>query len=34
MTFLAPFPRSGGVNILKAGQRGTDNSLSSPDCPL
>ncbi len=28
------FPHSGGVKFLEAGQRGTDNPLSSPDCPL
>ncbi len=32
--FLSPFPHSGGVKFLNAGQRGTDNPLSSPDCPL
>ncbi len=28
------FPHSGGVRFLEAGQRGTDNPLSNPDCPL
>ncbi len=32
--FLGPFPHSGGVKFLEAWQRGTDNPLSSPDCPL
>ncbi len=32
--FLSPFPHSGGVKFLEAGQRGTDNPLSCPDCPL
>ncbi len=32
--FLSPFPHSGGAKLLEAGQRGTDNPLSSPDCPL
>ncbi len=32
--FLSPFPHSGGVKFLEAGQRGTDNPLSSHDCPL
>ncbi len=32
--FLSPFPHSGDVKMLEAGQRGTDNPLSSPDCPL
>ncbi len=32
--FLSPFPHSGGVKFLEAGQRSTDNPLSSPDCPL
>ncbi len=32
--FLSPFPYSGGVKFLEARQRGTDNPLSSPDCPL
>ncbi len=32
--FLTPFPHSGGVKFLEAGQRGNDNPLSSPECPL
>ncbi len=32
--FLSPFPHSGCVKFLEAGQRGTDNPLSSPDCLL
>ncbi len=32
--FLSPFPHSGGVKFLEAGQRSTNNHLSSPDCPL
>ncbi len=32
--FLRPFPHSGGVKFLEVGQRGTDNPLSNPDCPL
>ncbi len=32
--FLSPSPHSGGVQFSEAGQRGTDNPLSSPDCPL
>ncbi len=32
--FTSPFPLSGGVQFLEAGQRGTDNPLSSPDCPV
>ncbi len=32
--FLSPFPHSGDVKFLEARQRGTDNPLSSPDCPL
>ncbi len=32
--FLSPSPHSGGVKLLEAGQRGTDNPLSSPDGPL
>ncbi len=32
--FLSPSPQSGGVQFLEAGQRGIDNPLSSPDCPL
>ncbi len=32
--FLSPSPHSGGVKFLEAGQRGTDNPLSTPDCPV
>lgn len=32
--FLSSFPHSGGVKVLEAGQRGTSNPLSSPDCLL
>ncbi len=32
--FLSSVPHSGGVKFLEAGQRGTDNPLSSPDSPL
>ncbi len=32
--FLSPFPHSGGVKFLEVGQRGTDNPLSSPNCPF
>ncbi len=30
----SPFLLSGGVKFLEAGQRSTDNPLSSPDCPM
>ncbi len=32
--FLSPFPHSVDVKFLEVGQSGTDNPLSSPDCPL
>ncbi len=32
--FFSPFPHSGDVKFLEAGQGGTDNPLSSPDCLL